>query len=206
VPPRERVRAILEHLDRIDNTVQYSWFLEIAQTFLGFNGDRVSGKDCDTLCDAADRLMAQGDWEEQVLRRSHVEKIFLTNDFDDPLEGFDSKMLRAVPANRRSRLHLDKPATRERLAKATAIDVSNAEQLQDAIAKLFRHFIDHGAKACAISLPPDFTPRPVSRFDLTIALANSSPTAPTRRPSTRVRAAPSGCSPRIAASSICRST
>jgi glucuronate isomerase len=34
VPVRERVRAILEHLDRIDNTVQYSWFLEIAQTFL----------------------------------------------------------------------------------------------------------------------------------------------------------------------------
>src|SRR5215203_5635972 len=34
VPVRDRVRAILGHLDRIDNTVQYSWFLEIAQTFL----------------------------------------------------------------------------------------------------------------------------------------------------------------------------
>src|SRR5688572_29941523 len=38
VDPRERVRAILSHLDRIDNTVQYSWFLEIARTFLGFEG------------------------------------------------------------------------------------------------------------------------------------------------------------------------
>src|SRR3954466_11184420 len=36
VNPRERVRAILGHMDRIDNTVQYSWFLEIARTFLGF--------------------------------------------------------------------------------------------------------------------------------------------------------------------------
>src|SRR5437870_7910815 len=43
VPPRERVRAILGHLDRIDNTAQHSWFLEIAQTFLGFKGDRISG-------------------------------------------------------------------------------------------------------------------------------------------------------------------
>ena len=59
VPPRERDRAILEHLDRIDNTAQYSWFLEIAQTFLGFKGERVTAKDCDSLCDAADRLMAQ---------------------------------------------------------------------------------------------------------------------------------------------------
>ena len=27
VAPRERVRAILSYLERIDNTVQYSWFL-----------------------------------------------------------------------------------------------------------------------------------------------------------------------------------
>jgi glucuronate isomerase len=170
VLPRERVRAILEHLDRIDNTVQYSWFLEIAQTFLGFKGDRVSAKDCDPLCDAAERLMAQPDWEEQVLRKSHVEKIFLTNDFDDPLEGFDTR--RYVPCLRTDDLvfHLDKPAVRERLAKATGIDAGNAAQLREAIGALFRHFAAHGAKACAISLPPDFTPQPVSEFDLTIAL------------------------------------
>src|SRR5437588_11571516 len=33
-PPRERVRAILAHLDHFDNTVQYGWFLDIARTFL----------------------------------------------------------------------------------------------------------------------------------------------------------------------------
>ena len=170
VPPRERVRAILDHLDRIDNTVQYSWFLEIAQTFLGFKGDRVTAKDCDALCDVAERLMAQADWEEQVLRRSRVEKIFLTNDFDDPLEGFDTG--RYVPCLRTDDLvfHFDKAATRERLARATGVEVANAEQMQDAIAALFRRFVERGAKACAISLPPDFSPAAVSQFDLTIYL------------------------------------
>lgn len=170
VPPRERVRAILEHLDRIDNTAQYSWFLEIAQTFLGFQGQSVSGNDCDALCDAADRQMAQPDWEEQVLRRSHVEKIFLTNDFDDPLTGFDTR--RYVPCLRTDDLvfHLDKPATRERLAKATGIDAIDDRQLRDAVGKLFQHFTNKGAKACAISLPPDFEPRPVSSYDLGLAL------------------------------------
>jgi glucuronate isomerase len=170
VPPRERVRAILEHLDRLDNTVQYSWFLEIAQTFLGFKGDRLSASDCDWLCDAADRLMAQNDWEDQVLRKTNVDKIFLTNDFDDPLTGFDTN--RYVPCLRTDDLvfHFDKKATRQRLAHATNIDSSNAQQLHDAIAKLFRHFLEHGAKACAISLPPDFVPAPVSQFDLTIYL------------------------------------
>src|SRR5262249_10607622 len=95
VPPRERVRAILSHMDRFDNTVQYGWFVEIARTFLGFSGDRVAAADCDRLCDAADRLMAQADWEEKVLKKSSIEKVFLTNDFDDPLEGFDTS--RYVP-------------------------------------------------------------------------------------------------------------
>ena len=48
VEPRERVRAILAHMDRFDNTAQYAWFLEIARTFLGFQGERVTA--ADTRC------------------------------------------------------------------------------------------------------------------------------------------------------------
>src|SRR5215468_1546516 len=98
VAPRDRVRAILAHMDRYDNTAQYGWFLEIARTFLGFRGDRLSAADAGALFDAAERLMAQSDWEEQVLRRSNLEMVFLTNEFDDPLEGFDTA--RYVPCLR----------------------------------------------------------------------------------------------------------
>src|ERR1041384_272491 len=57
VSPRERVRAILGHMDRYDNTAQYQWFLEIARTFLGFQGDRLAASDADSLCDEAERRM-----------------------------------------------------------------------------------------------------------------------------------------------------
>jgi glucuronate isomerase len=158
--PRERVRAILAHLDRLDNTTQYSWFLEIARTFLGFQGDRPGASDCDRLCDTAERLMAQPDWEEQVLRRSNLEKVFLTNDFDDPLQGFDTA--RYVPCLRTDDLvfHLDKPEVRQRLARATNIEVGDAASLRKAVGKLFEHFTKRGARACAISLPPHFGPHP----------------------------------------------
>src|SRR5258708_540815 len=76
VPPRERVRAILAHMDRFDNTAQYSWFVEIARAFLGFQGDRVTAADADSLCDAADRVFNAPDWEEQVFAKSNLEKIF----------------------------------------------------------------------------------------------------------------------------------
>jgi glucuronate isomerase len=158
--PRERVRAILAHMDRFDNTAQYVWFVEIAQTFLGFEGERVTAADTDALWDAAESLMAQPDWENEVLRRSNIEKVFLTNDFDDPLEGFDTN--RYVPCLRTDDLvfHLDKPEVWQRLAKATGIELGDAASLRRAIGKLFEHFTRRGAKACAISLPPDFTPRP----------------------------------------------
>lgn len=160
VEPRQRVRAILAHMDRFDNTTQYAWFLEIARVFLGFQGERVTAADADVLWDSAERLMAQPDWENEVLRRSNIEKVFLTNDFDDSLEGFDTQ--RYVPCLRTDDLvfHLDNPEVRQRLAKATGIEVGDAASLRRAIGKLFEHFTRHGAKACAISLPPDFTPSP----------------------------------------------
>jgi glucuronate isomerase len=158
VPPRERVRAILGHMEHFDNTVQYSWFLQIARDFLGFEGPRVTVADCDSLCDTADRIFAQRDWETQVLKRSGVENVFLTNDFDDPLTGFDNR--RYVPCLRTDDLvfHLDKPATRERLAKASGIEIGSIPQVRKALTKLFEHFKERGARACAISLPPDFVP------------------------------------------------
>ena len=66
--------------------------------------------------------------------------------------------------------HLDKPAVRERLAKATGIHLGYAPELRQAVTNLFQHFVSKEAKACAISLPPDFAPAPVTAFDLTQAL------------------------------------
>jgi glucuronate isomerase len=158
VPPRDRVKSIIGHMGRFDNTVQYSWFLEIAKEFLGFTGERISAADADSLFDTAKTKFGQPDWEKQVFEKSKLEAIFLTNEFDDPLENFDTR--KYVPCLRTDSLvfHLDKPKIRERVADATGVEVGDAQSLRKAIWKLFARFKAKGAKACAISLPPDFTP------------------------------------------------
>jgi glucuronate isomerase len=168
--PRERVRAILAHMERFDNTVQYGWFLDIARTFLGFKGGRVTAADCDALFDEADRVMNAPGWEEEVLERSNVEKVFLTNDFDDPLDGFDAT--RYVPCLRTDDLvfRIDRPDVRERLARATGVEVGDADSLRQAIRGLFERFAARGAKACAISLPPDFAPFAVTDIGVGVAM------------------------------------
>jgi glucuronate isomerase len=147
-------------MDRFDNTAQYSWFVEIVNTFLGLPLERVTSADCDTLFDTARSVFARPDWEAEVFRRSNLEKIFLTNNFDDPLEGFDAR--KYVPCLRTDDLvfHLDKPEVRQRLAKTTGIEVGDAASLRKAVGALFERFTKRGAKACAISLPPDCSPRP----------------------------------------------
>ena len=157
-PPRERVRAILTHMDRFDNTAQYSWFVDIAKTFLGFRGERVTAAEADALCDAADQIFNQPDWEAQVFQKSNLEKIFLTNEFDDPLEGFDTN--KYVPCLRTDALvfHLKQPEIKQRLEKSTGVSVGSIPDLRKAVGKLFERFAKKGAKACAISLPPDFSP------------------------------------------------
>ena len=162
ISPREKVRRLFESLGNIDNTVQWSWFVELSQKLFGFQGDEINKSNWETVYDLAESKMVQADWESQVLSISKVEKVFLTNDFDDPLEGFDTK--RYVPCLRTDDLvfHLAQPKVRERLQSASARNVSTLSDLKQAIDVLFVHFKKRGARACAISLPPWFAPKAYS--------------------------------------------
>ena len=170
--PKEKVGRLVGQLADLENTIQYSWLIEMCQVFFGFEEDRLTPKNWERLYDTAAAKMAQPDWEEQVLKISRLEQIFLTNDFDDPLTGFDTQ--RYIPCLRTDDLvfHLAKPETRQRLENASGVSLTNAHSLADAIGKLFQHFVAHGCRACAISLPPSFTPSPVSLAAVEPALHN----------------------------------
>ena len=159
-PPRERCRAVLAHMERFDNTAQYAWFVDICRTFLGWENDTVSAADCDELFDRSERQFGKPGWVKEVAAATRLEKIFLTNEFDDPLEGFDTNVY--VPCLRTDTLVFKflEPGTRERLAKATGVDAGDLPTLRKAVRVLFERFTAKGAKACAISLPHDFTPSP----------------------------------------------
>ena len=59
--------------------------------------------------------------------------------------------------------HLAQAEVRERLEKATRHDGrATPRRCSDAIGSLFEHFVEQGCRACAISLPPDFSPTKVS--------------------------------------------
>jgi glucuronate isomerase len=132
--------------------------VELCQKFFGFDDDRITLANWESLYDRSAAKMSEPDWEDQCLKQSGIERVFLTNDFDDPLTGFDTH--RYVPCLRTDDLvfHFTNPTVRERLAKATGIEPTSTTAIRQAIGKLFDQFTQSGARACAISLPPSFSP------------------------------------------------
>lgn len=170
--PKEKVRRLVERIEPLRNTIQYSWLLELSRAFFDFPEDeQLTTNNWEQLCDTAAKKMAAPNWEQQILDRTNVEAIFLTNQFDDPLTGFDTK--RYVPCLRTDDLvfHIGKPEVRGRLEKFTNTTVKDAATLRMVISKLFTHFVSKGARACAISLPPSFAPRACSTADADRAIA-----------------------------------
>ena len=162
ISPKEKVGRLVPWLATIENTAQYSWLMEMCQVFFDFKDDRITEANWESLYDHSLRKMQSTNWEQTVLDRSGLDQVYLTNDFDDPLKGFNTRTF--VPCLRTDDLvfHLTQPSIRERLQKATGVNPGSSVSLKHAIGKLFDHFKAHGVRACAISLPPDFSPSPVT--------------------------------------------
>jgi len=171
LPSQEKVRRLIENLGPLDNTIQYSWLIEMAQTFFGLEDVALTRRNWGNVYDTARTVMAQPDWPEQVLAKSKLAAVFLTNDFDDALDGFDTSVY--IPCLRTDDLvfHLAKPEVLRRLTVCTGAVPGDAQALRKAIGALFTHFKSRGARACAISLPPDFAPHKVSPARANTALA-----------------------------------
>ncbi len=161
--PRELVRRLVGGLGHLSNTVQSSWLVDLCQRFYGFEDDAITLDNWEALYDQAEATMATADWPTTVLQKSNVSAVFLTNDFDDSLEGFDTRTY--IPCLRTDDLvfHLAKPEVRQRLVAASGVELNGSlSSLRRTLEQRFEHFVAHGARACAISLPPDFCPTPVS--------------------------------------------
>ncbi|MFN3193329.1 MAG: glucuronate isomerase [Aureliella sp.] len=161
ISPREKVQRLASGLGHLDNTVQLSWLLEAAKELFDVDIDRLDESNWEQFYDSAQAKFDQPDWEEQVLKKSGIEAVFLTNDFDDDLHGFNTQ--RYIPCLRTDELvfHFWKPEVRQRLAKCSGIEVASISDFANAIAQRFEHFVANGVKACAISLPPFFAPERV---------------------------------------------
>jgi glucuronate isomerase len=165
-PPEARLDAVVAALPRFSNTVQHAWLIEIARDLFGFRSDALTPDTWRSLDGSIRQRTAEPGWADHVLSQSRIEAVFLTNDFDDPLTGFDTD--RYVPCLRVDELvfHTGRTGVLDRLAAVSGVEPVSTATLQEAIGRVAARFRDRGARAAAISLPPGFRPRHVSDDDL----------------------------------------
>ncbi|MCS7468839.1 glucuronate isomerase [Stieleria sp. ICT_E10.1] len=159
ISPRELVGRMVHGLGNITNTANYHWLIQICREFFDFTDDAITPDNWESLFDTAEEKMNGAGWAQTVLDKSNVEAVFLTNDFDDELEGFDSSTY--IPCLRTDDLvfHLAKPEVRQRLERCSGVPLDGTlSSLRAALEQRFEHFVSHGARACAISIPPSFQP------------------------------------------------
>lgn len=171
IGPKEKVRRLVQHLTPIENTANYQWLIEICRTLFDFDADRIDTSNWESLYHAAESKMSSAQWPQMVLDQSNVESVFLTNDFDDDLDGFDTQTY--VPCLRTDDLvfQFASPSVQQRLTGCSGISLEGSlDSLRLNLRNRFEHFVSRGARACAISLPPDFAPTPISDGRATNAL------------------------------------
>ena len=139
--PKEKVERLVSNLEPLQNTIQYSWFIEMAQEFFGFQDDVINRDNWEALYNLASDHMSKSDWADQVLKKSRLKGVFLTNDFDDPLDGFDTNIY--IPCLRTDDLvfHLGKPEVRKRFAESTGQEAGTTESVRAGTLQLFRTFV-----------------------------------------------------------------
>jgi glucuronate isomerase len=154
----DRIGEMVARLDTLSNTVQHSWLMEAARELFAFRAERLTPANWTELAQAVAEAARSPERYRAVLAKSNLEKVFLTNSFDEDLSGVDRGVF--VPCLRTDDLvfKLADEGVRRRLAAKTGIEVATPDDVRDAVRWLMRYFVQNGAGSAAISLPPGFAP------------------------------------------------
>ena len=158
--PDVRAQNLAKYLDRIDSTVQYSWLLEIARTFHQFPHDRMTPANIGALIDRGRHERDGAAWDQEVWKTSKLEAVFLTNEFDDPLDGWDTAAY--VPCLRTDDLvlKLHDPTTIGRLRHGLEHRRSRHGELAGRDRRGFRAIRQAGSESLRDQLAPRFRAAP----------------------------------------------
>ena len=151
--PAALTRLILPKLAHFRNTVQYDWLMTISREYLGIDPWEWEPENWRFIFDQSVEIMGRREWREELIAQSNIVRVFLTNQYDDDLEGLDTSFytpcLRCEPFV----LSIDRREDRERLEAFLGRPVRSTADVVDAIDRTFGRFVAHGMGYAAISTP-----------------------------------------------------
>lgn len=151
--PEALTRVILPKLAHIRNTVQYDWLMTISREFLGIDPWEWEPENWRYIFQQSVEVMGRAEWREELVTQSNITRVFLTNQYDDDLDGLDTSFytpcLRCEPFV----TGIDGTEERDGLAAFLRRPIRTPEDVVTAIDLTFQRFVAHGMGYAAISAP-----------------------------------------------------
>ncbi len=164
--PQELMRRIYPKLAYIRNTVQYDWLMTISRTLLGIEAAAWElEKNWETIFRASEKVMGSPEWTTEVIDKADIARVFLTNQYDEDLEGLDPTFYTPCLRTEPFVLWMDRPEERKALESFLGQPLRSPADLDAVIDKTFDKFMRHGMGYAAMSIPSGFQTRHVTDED-----------------------------------------
>jgi glucuronate isomerase len=162
--PRELTRMIVDKVWLINNTVQFDWLMSISAEMLGLFREDWYAENWEHIWERSVDVMGRPEWRDRLIELASLQRIFLTNQYDDDLEGLDTGFY--TPCLRTEPFILwNGPAEREGLGQFLGRPLARVADFAQAIDKAFAKFVAQGMGYAAMSIPANWSTCFVSEED-----------------------------------------
>jgi glucuronate isomerase len=163
--PEELTRVIMPRLELIRNTVQYDWLMTISQEYLGLERYEWYPENWKYIFDRSVEVMSRPEWRDELLVQSDIVRVFLTNQYNDDLEGLDQSLYAPCLRTEPFIVWMDRANEREGLGAFLGRPIRTVADFRAAIDKTWTKFVAHGMGYAAMSIPVGFQTFAVSDED-----------------------------------------
>ncbi|MFH1084884.1 MAG: glucuronate isomerase [Chloroflexota bacterium] len=163
--PEALTEVIVPKLEYIRNTVQYDWLMTISREYLGIDPLEWTPDNWKYIFDRSVKVMDRGEWREEMIAQSNIMRVFLTNQYNEDLEGLDTHFYSPCLRTEPFIVWLERPEGLPGLSAFLGRPIKTLADFAAVIHKTFQKFVDHGMGYAAMSIPANFKTFEVAAAD-----------------------------------------
>jgi glucuronate isomerase len=160
--PKRFTQVLMRKLPLIENTVQYDWLMAISENLYDIPRQNWVPENWELVFEQAQQIIDADDYVQNVIKKSNIERVFLTNSYDEDFSGVDTAFytpcLRVDPFMSYASL----PSEWSQLSAFAGTDARTVIGFTQGLDKAFAKFDELGMAYAALSTPPNLVTRYVS--------------------------------------------
>jgi len=160
--PEELTRLMLPKLRFLRNTVQYDWLMMISREYLGLEAEDWAPENWKMIFDRSVEVMDRPEWKDELAAQAGIERVFLTNQYDDDLDGLDEDFYTPCLRTEPFILWMDRAQERQKMEAFFRRPLRSVRDFTAILQATFERFMAHGMGYAAMSIPANFKTFPVS--------------------------------------------